>query len=66
MAFRYAPAPTVAPFTYISLITYSAAGYVTFGHVPDAWTLAGAAIIIASGLYIAWRERVRAREPSNV
>lgn len=62
VAFRYAPAPTVAPFTYFSLITYTGAGYIAFGHLPDAWTLAGAAIVIASGLYLLWRERVRARE----
>jgi drug/metabolite transporter (DMT)-like permease len=61
-AFRFAPAPTVAPFTYFSLITYSVAGFAVFGHLPDGWTLAGATIIIASGLYLLWRERVRARE----
>jgi hypothetical protein len=33
-----------------------------FGNLPDAWTLFGAAIIVASGLYTAHRERVRARE----
>src|SRR5277367_533369 len=32
-----------------------------FGNLPDTWTLVGAAIIIASGLYTAHRERVRAR-----
>ena len=32
-----------------------------FGALPDLWTLAGAAIIILSGLYVWWRERVRAR-----
>jgi drug/metabolite transporter (DMT)-like permease len=33
-----------------------------FGQLPDAWTLAGATIIIASGLYVLWREHVRSRE----
>jgi len=32
-----------------------------FGDVPDLFTLAGAAIIIAAGLYIFWREQVRVR-----
>lgn len=62
LAFRYAPAPTVVPFTYFSLITYAAAGWLVFNQLPDAWTLAGAGVIIASGLYILWREQVRARE----
>jgi drug/metabolite transporter (DMT)-like permease len=30
-----------------------------FGDVPDGWTFVGAAVIIASGLYTAHRERVR-------
>lgn len=62
MAFRYAPAPTVVPFTYFSLITYASAGWLVFGQLPDVWTIAGASVIIASGLYILWREQVRARE----
>lgn len=62
IAFRYASAPTVVPFTYFSLITYATAGWLVFGHLPDLWTLAGAAVIIGSGLYILWREQVRARE----
>jgi drug/metabolite transporter (DMT)-like permease len=60
VAHRYAPAAVIAPFVYIALLTHSGAGYLVFGHVPDAWTLAGAAIVIASGLYLIHRERVRA------
>jgi drug/metabolite transporter (DMT)-like permease len=33
-------------------------GYFVFGDVPDLATLAGAAIIIAAGLFIFWREQV--------
>jgi drug/metabolite transporter (DMT)-like permease len=32
-------------------------GYLVFGQVPNEWTLAGAGIIVASGLYIINRER---------
>ena len=32
-------------------------GYLVFAHVPTAWTLAGSAIVIASGLYVLYRER---------
>jgi drug/metabolite transporter (DMT)-like permease len=61
VAHRYAPASTIAPFLYISLITYTAAGYLAFGQVPDAWTLAGAGIVILSGLYLFQRERATHR-----
>ena len=62
LAFRHADAGTLAPYNYVSLITYMLGGYLVFGQVPDGWTLGGAAIIIASGLYVIWREQVRARE----
>lgn len=61
LAHRYAPASIIAPFLYISLLTHSTAGYLVFGHLPDRWTLAGAAIVIASGLYLLQRERATAR-----
>jgi drug/metabolite transporter (DMT)-like permease len=61
LAHRYAPASTIAPFLYVSLITHSTAGYLVFGQVPDAWTLAGAAIVILSGLYLFQRERATQR-----
>ena len=58
-AFRFAPASTLMPFTYLGLLTHSAAGYLVFTQVPDAQTLAGAVIVVASGLYLLHRERVR-------
>jgi drug/metabolite transporter (DMT)-like permease len=61
LAHRYAPASTVAPFLYISLITHSTAGFLVFGQVPDWWTLGGAAIVILSGLYLFQRERATLR-----
>jgi drug/metabolite transporter (DMT)-like permease len=61
-AFRYAPASTLMPFTYIGLLTSSAAGYLLFAQVPDLQTLAGAAIVVASGLYLLRREHVRTKE----
>lgn len=59
LAYRYADASVLAPFSYTQLIWATMFGYIIFGDVPDAWTFSGAAIIIASGLYIAHRERVR-------
>jgi drug/metabolite transporter (DMT)-like permease len=58
LAYRQAPASTLAPFIYLGLITHTAAGYLVFGQFPDTWTLAGAAIVIASGIYLVHRERV--------
>jgi drug/metabolite transporter (DMT)-like permease len=59
LAFRYADASVLAPFSYIQLLWVSIFGFVIFGEVPDAWTITGAAVIVASGLYTAHRERVR-------
>lgn len=61
-AHRTAPASTLAPIIYVQLIWSTLAGYIVFAAFPDSWTIAGAAIIIASGLYTAHRERIRARE----
>ena len=61
LAHRYAPASIIAPFLYISLMTHSTAGYLVFGQLPDGWTLAGAGIVIVSGLYLLQRERATSR-----
>jgi drug/metabolite transporter (DMT)-like permease len=58
LAYRHAPASVLAPFIYLGLITHVAGGYLVFGQVPDQWTLVGAAIVIASGVYMVHRERV--------
>lgn len=50
------------PYNYSLFVWAVLVGYLMFGHVPDRWTFAGAAIIIASGLYVWHRERVRAVE----
>lgn len=49
-AYRYAGASMLAPFSYAQLIWAVIAGYVVFHALPDGWTLAGGAIIAASGL----------------
>ena len=56
-AFEKAPVSAVAPFAYSALVWASLAGYVFFGEVPDVWTVTGAVLIAASGLYIFHRER---------
>lgn len=60
-AFRYAEAATVAPFKYLSVVWGAAIGYAVWGDVPDPWSVAGAALIVGSGLYILHRETARRR-----
>jgi drug/metabolite transporter (DMT)-like permease len=59
LAFRYADASVLAPFSYTQLLWVSILGFLIFGEVPDIWTVTGAVFIVASGLYTAHRERVR-------
>src|SRR3546814_13457439 len=54
--FRLAPAAVVAPFDYTALIWASLLGWLVWGEIPGVWTSAGAAVIIASGIYIVIRE----------
>jgi drug/metabolite transporter (DMT)-like permease len=56
-AHRLAPAPILAPFIYSQLVWMVTLGYLVFGDLPNRWTLIGASIVIASGLYLLFRER---------
>lgn len=60
-AFRLAPPSLLAPFEYTGMIWAVTFGFVVFGEVPDTAIWIGAAIVIASGLYIIHREAVAAR-----
>ena len=55
-AYRRAEAVIVAPMQYSQMIWAAIYGYLIFDETPDEWTLIGAAVIIASGLYIVLRE----------
>jgi drug/metabolite transporter (DMT)-like permease len=59
LAHRYAPATVLAPFLYQQVLYMALFGYVVFGDVPSAGVWIGAAIVIASGLYLFARERAR-------
>jgi drug/metabolite transporter (DMT)-like permease len=56
-AHRLAPAAVLSPFIYTEIVLVTILGFLVFGDVPSRWTIAGAAIVIASGLYILHRER---------
>jgi len=62
---KLAPASIVVPYQYTMIVWAVALGWVVFGDVPDGFTIGGAAIIVAAGLYILWREQIVARrEPA--
>lgn len=58
-AHLHADANVLSPFGYVFILYVTISGFLLFGHVPDGATLIGAAIIIASGLLIWWREGKR-------
>jgi drug/metabolite transporter (DMT)-like permease len=55
---RLAPASVLAPFIYTEIVWMIALGFLVFGDVPNRWTLAGVAVVVCSGLYLLYRERV--------
>jgi len=57
IAHRYAPASTLAPFSYVQIVYMTASSWLIFAQPPDRWVIAGAAVVAASGLYIWLRER---------
>jgi len=63
-ALEAAPAAILQPFNYTMLVFATAIGYLVFGNLPDLWTIVGACVVVASGLYTIYRERVRAASMS--
>lgn len=60
-AFRMAPLSVLAPFQYFEIISATILGYALFGDFPNPSKWFGIAIIVGSGLFILWREQVRAK-----
>lgn len=56
-AHRYAPAAILSPFAYLQIVWMTFMGYLVFAHVPGAANIIGAGIVVASGLYLLFRER---------
>jgi drug/metabolite transporter (DMT)-like permease len=63
-AHRLAPASVLAPYMYTQIVWMIAVGYLFFGDVPDLWTLVGAAIVVASGLFVFAGEARAPRAPA--
>jgi len=53
-AHRHATAATLGPFLYQQMLYMAIWGWLLFGHVPDIFIVCGAAIVVASGLYLFW------------
>ncbi|MCA0929532.1 DMT family transporter [Ruegeria profundi] len=64
LAYRAAPAGVVAPSQYSQIIWATLFGMTFFGERPDGWVAVGASIIIASGVFVVWRES-RANTSAN-
>ncbi len=56
-SYRHADASLIAPFEYASMILSLLIGYAVFAEVPTLQMLAGAALVVAAGIAIIWRER---------
>ena len=56
-AFRHAPASLLAPLNYLQLLWAGLLGYLVFGHVPDAVSLLGMAVIAGSGVLVALKTK---------
>jgi drug/metabolite transporter (DMT)-like permease len=56
-SYRHAETSVIAPFEYVSMLLALILGYVIFEEVPTGAMLTGAALIVAAGLFIIWRER---------
>ncbi len=62
---KLAPASVLSPFVYTQLLWVVILGYLVFDHVPTGWTMAGAAMVIGSGLYLLYRERKQGQSATS-
>jgi drug/metabolite transporter (DMT)-like permease len=61
-AYERAPASVLAPLGYFEIVSTVAIGWLLFGDLPDGWTWAGIAVIVASGIFVTLRTSERARQ----
>ena len=61
--YEVAEAGTVQPFAYFQLVFVSIMALAIFDERPDLWTVAGAGLILAAGLYTVIREAQLAKKP---
>ena len=58
-AYRFGSAASLAPFTYVQIVTATLLGMLFFDHTPDMWAILGMAVIILRGAALAWGQRAR-------
>lgn len=64
-ATRLGEASALAPYRYVRLVFALVLAWLVFDEHPDALTMLGAGVIVASGCYMMWRETVLRRRPSK-
>lgn len=64
-ALSLAPASAVGPFYYFALVWAIVLGYVFWGDIPTLSLLAGSGIVVASGLFLLWREHGKRPLPAD-
>ena len=57
LAYRFTPAPVLAPYGYFEIVMASILGFLFFSEVPTSFTWAGIIIVVASGIYTSFREK---------
>ena len=65
MTMRVGEISLIAPFRYMALVWAIVLGWLAFGDFPDGWTLTGAAIVVATGIFTLLRERRLASTPTR-
>ncbi len=65
LALMFTQASAIQPLNYLLLVFAFFNGFIYFDEVPDFFTLLGGGVIVASGLFIIVRERIRARETNR-
>jgi drug/metabolite transporter (DMT)-like permease len=56
LSYRYADTSLIAPFDYFSMIWAVIMGYLVFADLPSAYVITGGTIVVASGIFVIWRE----------
>jgi len=64
-ALDFAPAGAVQPYAYTLLVWAALLGWLVFGDVPDAFTIAGAAVVVGSGIYTWNLDRLTSRDAGS-
>ena len=57
LSYRYADTSLIAPFDYFSMIWAVIIGYLVFADLPSVYVIIGGSIVVASGIFVIWREQ---------